>query len=439
MLLSSAALALFSLVPTPARHATTYYVATDGNDSNPGTLASPFATIQRAQEAVKPGDTVFLRGGIYRFQEKHIARTRRIWAYVFDINRNGTRDAPIKYWAYENERPVLDFSAIKPKKMRVIAFYVSASWIHFKGFDVTGVQVTIKQHTQSECFRNVGSNNIYERLSMYDGQAIGVYWVGGSNNLILNCDAYRNFDFTSEDGKGVNVDGFGGHMARGSTGNVFRGCRAWFNSDDGFDCINSEESIVFENCWAFYNGYSTQFASLGDGSGFKIGGYGSRQASRIPDSPPQNTVRFCLAVRNKANGFYANHHIGGNEWFNNTAYRNKVNFNMLERLRDNTTDVPGTHQIMRNNLGYKGRTECRNLDGVWSDVRNNYFNLALRIDDDDFVSLDENQLMRPRQADGSLPAISFLQLSPDSDLIDRGVDIGLPFKGKRPDLGAFER
>ena len=74
------------------------------------------------------------------------------------------------------------------------------------------------------------------------------------------------------------MDGFGFHPGKGSAGNKISGCRAWFNSDDGYDCINASESVLFENCWAFYNGYSTSFASLANGTGFKIGGYGQAPA-----------------------------------------------------------------------------------------------------------------------------------------------------------------
>ena len=42
--------------------------------------------------------------------------------------------------------------------------------------------------------------------------AIGFYLLGGSNNHILNCDAYNNYDSVSEGGKGGNVDGFGGTL-----------------------------------------------------------------------------------------------------------------------------------------------------------------------------------------------------------------------------------
>ena len=35
-----------------------YYVATNGNDANPGTLAQPFATWQKAINLAQPGDTI---------------------------------------------------------------------------------------------------------------------------------------------------------------------------------------------------------------------------------------------------------------------------------------------------------------------------------------------------------------------------------------------
>ena len=198
---------------------------------------------------------------------------------------------------------------------------------------------------------------------MHDGMAIGFYLTKGSNNLVLNCDAYRNWDSVSENGAGGNTDGFGFHPNRGGTGNIARGCRAWFNSDDGFDCINASEGTVFENCQAFYNGYTPAFISKGDGNGFKVGGYGAAPVvSSLPNPIPNNTVRFCLAYRNKANGFYSNHHVqAANYYFNNTAYRNGTNFNMLSQKitkspktgLDTCIDCPGFNHILHNNLSFR--------------------------------------------------------------------------------------
>jgi hypothetical protein len=84
-----------------------YCVAPGGNDANPGTLAEPFATLQRAQQAVRQRrGTVFLRGGTY-----YLAETM-----VFTAQDSGTRDAPVVFQAYENERPVIS-GGVKLEKL----------------------------------------------------------------------------------------------------------------------------------------------------------------------------------------------------------------------------------------------------------------------------------------------------------------------------------
>ena len=434
-------LPLFVIFQLSTAFSTVYFVAPNGNDAASGNISHPFATIQRAQQAVVAGDTVYIRGGIYVMTEAQIALQQSIWSYITYLDKSGTSGNRINYWAYPGERPVFDMSNIKPANYRVTAFQVMGSWIYIKGLEVTGVQVTILTHTQSECFENQGSNNIYERLVMHDGMAIGFYLTKGANNLILNCDAYRNWDSISENKLGGNVDGFGCHPAKGGTGNVFRGCRAWFNSDDGYDLINAAESVTFDNCWSFYNGFSPSFASLGDGNGFKAGGYGVTSV-KPPTPIPVHLIKFCMAYRNKANGFYSNHHLGGSIWYNNTAYRNSTNYNMLSGIfnasTSTVTDVPGYGHKLRNNLGFKTNRDTLNISATQSDFSVNSFTLPVTVTADDFVSIDASLLITPRQVDGSLPNIDFMKLQATSDLIDKGQDIGFPFTGLAPDLGAFE-
>ena len=420
------------------------YVAPTGNDANDGSLTSPVETIKQAQVLANAGDIVYIRGGIYNMRENQIAQFYSIWAYVTKLDKDG-----ISYLAYQNETPIFDYSNIKPTDYRITAFYINGNNIHIKGIEVTGVQVTITTHTQSECFEIQGNNNILEQIKMHDNMAIGVYMLKGSNNLILNCDAYRNYDSVSEGGTGGNTDGFGCHLKKGSTGNIFRGCRAWFNSDDGFDLINNAEPVIIENCWAFYNGYSSGFVSRGDGNGFKAGGYG---AGGTPYTTivsnytpiPKNTIRFCLAVRNKQSGFYANHHLDGNFWYNNTAYKNKRNYNMLNCVALNETDFAtdgtGWNHTLANNVGFAATTsELENIDKSRCTLNTNYFDMTdITVNSADFLSIDDNLLTAAREADGSLPNNDFLKLASSSDLIDAGTDIGFSFKGGAPDLGCFE-
>ena len=412
---------VFVTAALTSAQAATWYVAPAGDDAVAGSMEQPFATVQRAQKSAAPGDTVFIRGGTYMMKESQIARRKGIYAYLTVLDKNGAAGKPITYRAYQEEKPVFDCSQVKPVGLRVDAFFVTGSWLHLLGIEVTGVQVTLKRHTQSICFESNGSHNIFERLTMHDGQAIGIYHVRGSDNLFLNCDAWNNWDYTSEDGKGGNTDGFGCHPAKGGTGNVFRGCRAWFNSDDGYDCIAAHESVTFENCWALYNGLSPKFERTGDGNGFKAGGYGSTAADRLPDPIPRHTVRFCIAVGNKSSGFYSNHHPGGSDWINNTGYRNGTNFNMLCRLADNLTDVDGFGHKLRNNLSYGSRTALSRSDSSKCELKNNSFTLGLKLTEKDFVSLDESELLWPRQANGDLPVVGCLRPLKGGALVDIGA------------------
>ncbi|MEJ5352527.1 MAG: T9SS type A sorting domain-containing protein [Melioribacteraceae bacterium] len=418
------------------------YVAPNGNDSNPGTIDKPLESLQKAQELVKPGDTVFIRGGLYKIRPNQISKVvSNLFACITYLDKSGTEGNTIKYWAYPGETPVFDFSDVKPANQRVVGVYVIGNYIHLKGLEMTGIQVTITGHTESYCIYSRGNHNIFENISMHDNVGTGLRHYKGGYNLFLNCDAYRNWDNVSEDKLGSNTDGFGCHPDAGGKGNIFKGCRAWFNSDDGFDIIRADESVVFDSCWSFYNGYSTSFEKLGDGNGFKAGGFAHDTADKIPNPVPKHIIKFCIAVGNKANGFYSNHHLNGNEWYNNTAYQNDVNFNMVNRESPQIDNIwfNGYDHILINNLSYKPvSSHTAYIDNSKNTLSHNSFDSELNISDDDFVSLDISQLTAPRKPDGNLPDIDFMRPSPNSILVDAGLDVGFNFTGSAPDLGALE-
>jgi hypothetical protein len=78
-----------------------------------------------------------------------------------------------------------------------------------------------------------------------------------------------------------------------------------------------------------------------------------------------------------------------------------------------------------------------NMGGA--DAANNSWNLAsVSVTSADFQSASLDGWDAPRLPDGSLPALPYLHLASGSDLLDKGVDVGLPYTGAAPDLGAFE-
>ncbi|NOK58325.1 MAG: hypothetical protein GFH27_549279n131 [Chloroflexi bacterium AL-W] len=90
--------------PTNPLATVSYYVAPDGNDSNPGTLEQPFATVAKARDVVRQtkgtmtGDiTIYLRGGTYTLDE----------ALTFDERDSGSGGFNVIYTAYQEEQPVI--------------------------------------------------------------------------------------------------------------------------------------------------------------------------------------------------------------------------------------------------------------------------------------------------------------------------------------------
>jgi hypothetical protein len=400
--------------------AATYYVAPNGSDANPGSEVQPFATMAKAQATVAAGDTVYFRGGTYL----HTSATA---ANGVLLDKSGKVGSRINYFAYPNEVPVFDFSGMTAMA-RITGLRVTASFLHFKGIEVKGVPQNITTANESWGIHIVGASNIFENLNLHHIQGPGLFITGaGSDNLVLNCDSHHNYDPKSSAGDGENADGFGCH---GGGGNVFSGCRAWWNTDDGFDLISSKGVCVIENSWAFYNGYLPDtFTSKGNGNGIKAGGYGV-PATDVPSPIPRHVVRFSVAFRNKAAGFYANHHPIGGDWWNNSGYRNARDFDML--LLDGAV---ADHKL-RNNVGYGSSTIIANFTGT--DAAFNSWTTGVTISDADFLSIDFAGMDGPRLPDGKLPNLPFLKLQTGSDLIDKGQDVGFPFAGTAPDLGAFE-
>ena len=180
--------------------ATDIFVSPAGSDANSGSEDAPFLTIKKAIESAKAGTTIYLRGGTYRPAGTEIMRegAEGVYSCIYNLSVSGTAERPITISGYNDEKVTIDLSDVRPDA-RIIGFYVKADYWRLRKFDIVGIQVTQTGHTQSI---NVGlfggSNCIVEQVNMHDGMGIGVYATRGSNNLILNCDAYNNYDPVSE-------------------------------------------------------------------------------------------------------------------------------------------------------------------------------------------------------------------------------------------------
>jgi pectate disaccharide-lyase len=240
---------------------------------------------------------------------------------------------------------------------------------------------------------------------------------------VVNCDSYQNFDVA---GNGGNADGFAAKMHCGQ-GIIFTGCRSWENGDDAWDLFETDYSVTISNCWCWK---SAMIGGQGNGNGFKMGGNGAGGNSK----GVHKAIR-CVAFNCKVNNFDQNSHQDGELVQNCLAFtpgNSGYNYFFEGSLNSGATN------IFENNAGIPRSGTSGNFSADNNPLElNNSWNLAVTVSAADFGSILETAAKAPRNPDGSLPT-GFARLVAGSDLIDKGVDVGLPFNGIAPDLGAFE-
>lgn len=423
-------------------YATNYYVAVNGNDLNLGTSISlPFATIAKAiTKASAAGDTIFVRSGTYI-----ISATQR-------ITRSGTAARPIVLTAYKPDlvsaasRPVFDFSSMAVSSSNQGFILSGASYWNLYGFVIKGAGDN-GMLLQSTCHHLK-----IEFCSFTRNRDSGLQIRSGSHHcLILNCDSYENADLgTGTTSSGGNADGFAPKLDVGDS-IIFRGCRAWMNSDDGWDGyltaiengLPDKMTTILEDCWAFKNGYywlDGSTTSSQNGNGFKMGGSANK------DQGHHFVVKKCLSFKNKAKGFDQNNNAGSMYLYNNTAVQNGDYDYGLNS--SGVTYVAGANLSVVNciSFGIKGKT-IRTTGGGSIINTNNSFITSITTNNN-FISTDSTGASGSRNLDGSLPTLNYMRLLDASSYIDAGKildsipyhdSIGIPFYGTKPDLGAFEK
>lgn len=389
------------LTVAPPLPASAYYVSPTGSDSNPGTVDRPFLTISKGLTTAGSGGLVYVRGGTYAMSSK------------LSLTKTATSANPTRLWAYPAETPLIDSTGNTSDGISI-----SGVGYHLKGLVImnaghNGINIS-------------GHSNTVEFCTVHDNGNTGLHITGGSSgttypsyNLILNCDSYHNYDPPI----GGNADGFSAKWNLGP-GNVFRGCRCWENSDDGWDLWMGDSPVLIEDCWAFRQGTnywaSSQFN--GNGNGFKLGG------NYV--GAPHRLVR-CIAFQNHANGVDQNNNIAGQTVDQTTSWANgSRNFN----LSHGTNTTP---HIVRNNLSFAGTSNDSFTSGTLA-TNNSWQVISPAPNATDVLSVDASVVTGPRQSDGNLPVWPFLRPVPGGRLVDKGVDIGEPYNGAAPDLGAFE-
>lgn len=429
-------LLILGLVLTFAFYASsaTYFCSPTGS-GNGSSYTTPSSLANGLKKLSQPGDTLYLLGGQYDLPRTNLN------------NIKGNAQQNIVISGYPGETAIMDFRQT-PYGERGLVVNNSCQYLHIK-------QLTL---------RYSGKNNLicyasycrFEQLDVYGSADTGVQMKEGGNNLIINVDSHDNFDYQNKKSGGAldyggNADGFADKQHSGAP-NHYIGCRAWGNSDDGWDFYQRNTSAystptIIENCICYQNGPATydmtnhprravdqawfnscgenlaKYTNYGNGNGFKVGG----------DNTVHNVlVHHSLAVGHKKSGvkgFDQNNNAGHMDWYNCTAYDNRINFGLFNSSYGATTTV-------RNCVSYRAVDgDLLNVPGTYDHDSWNISGLTLT--DADFVSTDVSHILDARKEDGSYADQTLALFAPSaaSALIDQGINVGYPFAGQAPDLG----
>ena len=402
------AIIIFFVIST-AVNAASYYISPSGNDNNSGAINAPFFTLNKAWSVARAGDVIYARGGTYKFSSRQNL-----------TGKNGTSSDTIKIWAYPGERPVFTKSSSFSKpSFPVSLIYVNADYVHIRG-----IEVAYFTQATTEVWYGIAAQGAdhckFERInSHHNGHGMGIR-NECSHNLILNCDFHHNLDPMTSYG---NADGLAVAYHSSSVENTIRGCRMWNNSDDGLDLWDNNGNLVLEDSWAWRNGYLANGSAAGDGCGFKFGKTTSASSSSF-----KRTVRNTIAVYNRSRGYNQNAANVRFYFYNNIAWKNPKG---VEFPTNNLAHV------FRNNIVFDNGG---NWSGNFSNsVRDHNSNDPSPVaSSSDFESVDTTGMSGKRKPDGSLPDLRFMRLAANSDLIDAGINVGMAFSGKAPDIGVYE-
>ncbi|MDE6075971.1 MAG: right-handed parallel beta-helix repeat-containing protein, partial [Clostridia bacterium] len=318
------------------------YVSVDGKANAKGTKKDPrdiFNTLK--DQTIEPGTTILVQPGTYQLSTRtNVTFSGEYNKYITVKNAN------------PKEKAVLSFYGMRfGSTERGVQIY--GDYIHWDGIDICGAG--------DNGMYIGGSYNIIENSEFYDNRDTGLqlgrsyspdlannqyleydninYWP--SYNLIKNCTSYNNYD---NETYGENADGFAAKLTVGY-GNVFDGCIAYRNSDDGWDLFAKTDSgnigeVIMYNCVAFENGYilesqadfNKKFPNFdisrkeaddgkfttrdGDGNGFKLGG--SIMEGEV-------YMQNCLSFHNRMHGVTDNSNPGVIIIDGITSYNNGAN------------------------------------------------------------------------------------------------------------------
>jgi parallel beta-helix repeat protein len=176
-----------ALVGARFSDAATYYVATTGSDSDPGTEANPFRTLNKGVKVLKPGDTLYVRNGTYNESLRNNIPGGTSWS------------APVKVAAFPGESVTLRPSGV-PQVVYLSGnrryIIIEGLVLDASGVSGDGIKITTKDGTAATAAHHIRLQNVEVMNASNQGILVSQYC---DENEFLNLHVHHN-------GKDANYD-----------------------------------------------------------------------------------------------------------------------------------------------------------------------------------------------------------------------------------------
>ncbi len=454
---------LVSVIAFSATGATYYVDAASGNDANTGTtLETAWKTIGKANSALRPGDTVCVKGGVYKGQQ--IAPTR-----------SGTAEARITYTACEGETPEVTGGAYG-----ALVFLRNKSYVTISGF---------KFHSPEEHDWTISINgnasryNRFENCEVTDpkGYVLVVLINGACYNEVTGCEIHGSGNGNQESGDGI-VMNYGAHHNTISNNKVYNCCHSQIMALNGakYNIIKDNDLYSTKQDWAGAGVNLPRGADFNVVSGNRIHDLGyiqnekcgiqidsadncihhnviynvanwgisiqsyafhkiqqSAERNLVANNTIYNTGRQGLSIISKGDCISANNRVANNivvgspgDWYGRRAWIMVFDtYHLAEPVKPGEwfgnvfenncffhREAGEADMILYNHKGPAVTWSVPELQKAWPET------------------WKANRELAPGFID---PENGDFSLEPGSPLVGAGVDVGLPFKGDAPDIGAM--
>jgi len=302
----SSQIAAIAPVGDPAQ---TWYVATTGSDSNPGTQSRPFLTISKGVTLLNAGGTLYVMSGVYH---------ETVAVYI-----SGTDTSPINILAYPGQSPIIDGGGDLPATVNGSLLELAANYIYVSGFEVRNTNSSLRSNAGVVV---LGNHDTLSSMNVHHAYSTGVLIAGDYDvveyssiwdNAYANCRAtgcpssnYQN------GGWGTGVAAGGKAVHRTSLNAILRHNTIYNNWGEGLVTGEANGTIMEDN--VSYDNWATNIYVL-DASNVLV----QRNLAYITPGNPVGVSEKCIQMADEDASFTprsANNTIVNNMCLNGAFY-----------------------------------------------------------------------------------------------------------------------